>query len=43
MDGVILGNTQKLSIKSWKLIEVGLTNLLTKSDRFIHPPNTVCW
>ncbi|RXK37557.1 importin-alpha export receptor [Tremella mesenterica] len=41
--GVILSNTQKLPIKSRKLVETGLTKLLTKSDAILTPPSQQYW
>ena len=43
LTGVILGNTQKAPIRSRKVIEVGLTNLLAKSDGIFSPTNTPFW
>jgi len=43
LTGVVLGNTQKAPIKSRKVIEVGLTALLTKSDGILVPTNTPLW
>jgi len=40
---VVLANTQKAPMKSRKLIEVGLTNLLTKSDAILESGNQQLW
>ncbi|KAK1926751.1 putative importin-alpha export receptor [Papiliotrema laurentii] len=43
LTGVILSNTQKAPIRSRKLIEVGLTRLLSKSDRILEPSHRQFW
>jgi len=43
LNKVILANTQKAPVKSRKVIEVGLTNLLTKSDKILEPSSTQLW
>lgn len=41
--GVILGNTQKVSAKNRKVVEVGLTKLLSKSDAILADANRQTW
>ncbi|KAL7424789.1 importin-alpha export receptor [Cryptotrichosporon argae] len=43
MNGVVLPNTQKAPVRSRRLIEVGLTRLLTKSDAILTEPNVAFW
>ncbi|WVR05966.1 hypothetical protein IAU60_002994 [Kwoniella sp. DSM 27419] len=43
LTGVILSNTQKVSTRNRKLIEVGLTKMLTKSDKLLDGPNKQFW
>lgn len=43
MTGVVLPNTQKAPVRSRRVIEVGLTNLLTKSDATLTGPIAQIW
>ncbi|OCF31081.1 importin-alpha export receptor [Kwoniella heveanensis BCC8398] len=43
LTGVILSNTQKVTIRNRKLVEVGLTKMLTKSDKLVEAPNKQFW
>jgi exportin-2 (importin alpha re-exporter) len=43
MKGVVLPNTQKAPQRSRRLIEVGLTKYLTKSDALLQQPGVQFW
>ncbi|WWD17783.1 hypothetical protein CI109_102225 [Kwoniella shandongensis] len=43
LTGVILANTQKITIRHRKLVEVGLTKMLTKSESLLVAPNKQFW
>ncbi|WRT64247.1 uncharacterized protein IL334_001178 [Kwoniella shivajii] len=43
LTGVILSNTQKVTTRNRKLIEVGLTKMLTRSNRLIEEPSKQYW
>lgn len=43
MTSVVLPNTQKAPVRSRRVIEVGLTNLLTKSDAILVEPVVQIW
>lgn len=43
MKGVVLPNTQKAPQRSRRLIEVGLTKYLTKSDALLQQPGLQFW
>lgn len=43
LTGVVLSNTQKVSVKDRKVVEVGLTRLLAKSDIMISDSHRQLW
>ncbi|WVQ82556.1 hypothetical protein IAT38_004685 [Cryptococcus sp. DSM 104549] len=43
LTGVILSNTQKVTTRHRKLVEVGLTKMLTKSESLLVAPNNQYW
>ncbi|WVN85455.1 uncharacterized protein L203_100601 [Cryptococcus depauperatus CBS 7841] len=43
LTGVILSNTQKVTVKHRKLVELGLIKTLTRSDALLSEPNNQYW
>ncbi|WWC86346.1 uncharacterized protein L201_001219 [Kwoniella dendrophila CBS 6074] len=43
LTGVILSNTQKVSTRNRKLVEVGLTKMLSRSNKLLEEPNVKHW
>jgi exportin-2 (importin alpha re-exporter) len=43
LNGVVLSNTQKVSVKDRKVVEVGLTRFLAKSDIMISDSHRQLW
>jgi exportin-2 (importin alpha re-exporter) len=43
LNGVVLSNTQKVSVKDRKVVEVGLVRLLTKSDIILQDSHRQLW
>ena len=43
LTSVVYANTQKASVKTRKLLEVGLIKLLSKSNVILAPANQACW
>ncbi|WWC58466.1 uncharacterized protein I303_101008 [Kwoniella dejecticola CBS 10117] len=43
LTGVILSNTQKVTIRNRKLVEVGLTKMLSRSDKLLEEPHRQHW
>lgn len=43
LTGVILSNTQKITARNRKLVEVGLTKTLSRSDNLLAEPNRQFW
>jgi exportin-2 (importin alpha re-exporter) len=43
LNGVVLSNTQKVSVKDRKVVEIGLTRFLARSDIMISDSHRQLW